>query len=140
MQRQYGHAGASAGDPSRYGCFPHHGSFGNQDGFLTVTDALMRSCNVVFETIADRMGLEEVQAAMANFGLGRLTGIGIEESKGHIPNPAHIPPALRRMTCCMAGIGEEQVSWPRLCKWPTSPPRWRATACGFARTCWSGKR
>jgi cell division protein FtsI/penicillin-binding protein 2 len=46
---------------------------------------------------------------MANFGLGRRTGIGIEETAGHIPNPASITPALRRMTTCAAGIGQGQV-------------------------------
>jgi penicillin-binding protein 2 len=109
VQRQSNNPNGPALIHHAVGSYPHHGSFGNPDGFLTVTDALMRSCNVVFETIADRMGLEEVHDAMANFGLGRPTGIGIEESKGHIPDPANISPALRRMTACMAGIGEDQV-------------------------------
>jgi penicillin-binding protein 2 len=82
---------------------------GTVPGFLTVTDALERSCNVQFETLADRMGLTELQYWFDQFGLGRPTGVGITESSGHIPNPANIPAALRQYSTWFAGIGQGEV-------------------------------
>ena len=78
-------------------------------GFLTITDALERSCNVQFETLADRMGLAELRYWFDQFGLGRRTEIGIAESSGHIPNPDHIPAALRNYSTWFAGIGQGEV-------------------------------
>lgn len=89
--------------------FPHHGSFGNPDGYLTVTDAIERSCNVVFETIADRMGLSEIAAAFRNFGLGSRTGLGIEERSGRLPDPARVSASMARYTTWFAGIGQGEV-------------------------------
>jgi len=78
-------------------------------GFLTVTDALERSCNVQFETLADSMGMEKLSSWFDRFGLGRPTGIGIAEAAGHIPNPANIPNSLRQYSTWFAGIGQGLV-------------------------------
>ncbi|MDP9173386.1 MAG: penicillin-binding transpeptidase domain-containing protein [Planctomycetota bacterium] len=79
-------------------------------GFLTISDALERSCNVVFETIADRMGLSKLSFWFSQFGLGHPTGIGIEEKSGTIPPPfdasIHSP---MRMKTWFAGIGQGLV-------------------------------
>jgi penicillin-binding protein 2 len=87
--------------------FPHVGHDGNADGFLTYADALERSCNVFFETAADRLGIERLSACYEKFGLGRPTGIGIGEVKGRLPRdfPVSIP-ALRRSTGFFGGIGQ----------------------------------
>ena len=79
-------------------------------GFLTISDGLERSCNVVFETIADKMGMRELSYWFDQFGLGRTTGIGIEESSGMIPEPvdASIHSPLRMWTW-FAGIGQGRV-------------------------------
>jgi penicillin-binding protein 2 len=79
-------------------------------GFLTVSDGLERSCNVVFETIADKMGMRELSYWYDQFGLGRRTGIGLEESAGMIPDPvdASIHSPLRMWTW-FAGIGQGHV-------------------------------
>lgn len=86
---------------------PHKGHDGNPDGFLTYSDGLMRSCNVYFETVADRLGLQSINAWMLKFGLGRRTGIGIEEVSGRIPAGAKenfgIP---ERPRAFLAGIGQ----------------------------------
>ena len=79
-------------------------------GFLTVTDGLERSCNVVFETIADRMGMKAEVGWFKKFGLGSRTGIGISEVPGHLPNPDNIPKAWFRMTTWFAGIGQGGVA------------------------------
>jgi penicillin-binding protein 2 len=91
--------------------FPHRGHDGNPDGFLTYSDALERSCNVYFETVADRLGMNALTMWMGRFGLGRKTGIGIEEYKGRVPGDA--PEAFggsRRATCFFGGIGQGYVA------------------------------
>ncbi len=79
-------------------------------GFLTISDGLERSCNVVFETIADMMGMRELSYWFDQFGLGRPTGIGIDESSGMIPDPvdASVHSPLRMWTW-FAGIGQGRV-------------------------------
>jgi len=76
--------GAVAHHPIPYAS-PHRGRFGNPDGFLIYSDGLERSCNVYFETIADRLGIISLSAWMRRFGLANKTGIGIEEGRGMVP-------------------------------------------------------
>jgi penicillin-binding protein 2 len=78
-------------------------------GFLTFADGLERSCNVVFETLADRMGMRGLRDWYGRFGLGRPTGIGIAETSGSIPNEQGLPVSLRRSATWFAGIGQGQV-------------------------------
>ncbi|HEY2589162.1 MAG TPA: penicillin-binding transpeptidase domain-containing protein [Tepidisphaeraceae bacterium] len=87
--------------------YPHKGHDGNPDGFLTYSDALERSCNVYFETVADRMGVNRLTDWMRRFGLGRKTDIGIEEYKGYLPADAPMPD---RSTCFFGGIGQGYVA------------------------------
>ncbi len=76
-------------------------------GFLVASDAIQRSCNVFFETLAHRMGIVELNKWFSAFGLGRPTGIGIGESSGRIPDPAHPgPPAAT----WFSGIGQGDVA------------------------------
>ncbi|HSU68673.1 MAG TPA: penicillin-binding transpeptidase domain-containing protein, partial [Tepidisphaeraceae bacterium] len=91
--------------------FPHQGHDGNPDGFLTYSDALERSCNVYFETVADRLGMDALTDWMGRFGLGRRTGIGIEEYKGRVPgNAGEAFGMTRRATCFFGGIGQGYVA------------------------------
>ena len=55
-------------------------------GFLTFADALERSCNVFFETTANRLGPERLVDWLQQFGLGRPTGLGVAESSGQVPD------------------------------------------------------
>ena len=87
---------------------PHQGHDGNPDGFLTYSDALERSCNVYFETVADRMGMARLDDWMGRFGLGRRTGIGIEEYMGRVPGGKGSD--NRRPTCFFGGIGQGYVA------------------------------
>ena len=57
----------------------HRGHDGNPDGWLSYSDALERSCNVFFETVADRLGPAGIDRWYKAFGFGELTGIGIRE-------------------------------------------------------------
>ena len=91
--------------------YPHRGHDGNLDGFLTYSDGLERSCNVYFETVADRLGIVSLTAWMRRFGLGAHTGIGIEEYKGRVPADAKENFGLRRRTTgFMAGIGQGYIA------------------------------
>jgi penicillin-binding protein 2 len=96
--------------------YPHQGRFGNPDGFLILPDALERSCNVYFETVADRLHLNGVHNAMDLFGLGSRTEVGIPEVAGGIPKPHPLPPGAKydgiqdRKECWLAGIGQGPVA------------------------------
>jgi penicillin-binding protein 2 len=87
---------------------PHRGHDGNPDGFLTFSDALQRSCNVYFETLASRLGMDGLSYWMERFGLGRPTGIGIEEARGRLPNSYQ--GANAKFATWIAGIGQGPVA------------------------------
>ena len=90
---------------------PHHGHDGNPDGFLTYSDAEERSCNVYFETSADRLGISALTDWMRRFGLGRKTGLGIEEYNGRVPGDASQSFGMSsRATCFFGGIGQGYVA------------------------------
>lgn len=76
-------------------------------GFLTFADALERSCNVFFETLADRLKMDGLQHWMHEFGLGKLTGIGISEKEGRVPGDVQVP--NWRSATWFSGIGQSQV-------------------------------
>ncbi|MDB5296160.1 MAG: spoVD [Phycisphaerales bacterium] len=81
-------------------------------GNLTFGDALERSCNVYFETVADRLGLEGLSVWGERFGLGRPTGVGIAEARGRLPRAykGDGPAADRRFKTWFAGIGQDPVA------------------------------
>ena len=89
---------------------PHRGHDGNPDGFLTFSDGLERSCNVYFETVAYRLGMNPLTEWMHRFGLGRRTGIGIEEFKGRVPGDAPPSYGRDRSTVYYGGIGQGYVA------------------------------
>jgi penicillin-binding protein 2 len=87
---------------------PHRGHDGNADGFLTYSDALERSCNIFFETVAYRLKLEGLTYWMKQFGLGRPTGIGLAEVRGRVPDSYIGPNTL--FATCTSGIGQSAVA------------------------------
>jgi penicillin-binding protein 2 len=58
------------------------------DGFLDLQDAVERSCNIYFEVVGDRLGWSGLGEWMSRFGLGRETGVGLDEAGGSIPRDA----------------------------------------------------
>ncbi len=82
----------------------------HRNGFLTFGDALERSCNVFFETVADRLGMDDLSYWYDRWGLGRPTGIGIPECRGRLPNHAGGPLSARRQRTWFSGIGQDPVS------------------------------
>lgn len=79
-------------------------------GFLTFSDGLERSCNVFFETTADRLGIDRLSDWYGRFGLGRVTGVGISEVKGRLPIFYPLPQWKRRSAGWFSGIGEGFIS------------------------------
>ena len=78
-------------------------------GFLTFADALERSCDIYFETVADRLRPEGVNHWYEQFGMGRLTGIGIAERPGLRPELFKGRVEDPRMSNCWAGMGEGNI-------------------------------
>ena len=95
---------------------PLQPQYGNLPGTLVLKDALERSCNVYFQTVADDMHLVGVVEALSRFGLGQKTGIGIPESTGRLPKPHPLAPGALyesesdRRIGWLAGIGQGQVA------------------------------
>jgi penicillin-binding protein 2 len=79
-------------------------------GFLTFGDALERSCNVFFETVADRLGMDLLSLWYSRWGLGRPTGIGIPEYHGRLPNRLTGPLWAKRQKTWFSGIGQDPVA------------------------------
>ena len=79
------------------------------DNLLTISDGLKDSCNVVFETIALKMKMNLLSDWFDKFGLGRLTGIGIEENPGLLYRPTDANKILAQTQTLSAGIGEGHI-------------------------------
>jgi penicillin-binding protein 2 len=79
------------------------------DGHLNLIDAIQRSCNVYFENMGDRLGLDGLSYWYSQFGLGRPTGIGIPEAKGRLPGSFAGPVRTERSISWYASIGQGQV-------------------------------
>ena len=85
---------------------PHHGVYGNPDGYLCFADALERSCNVYFETVADAFGVEGLSYWYDRFGLGHETGVGISEACGFLPRELQ---SQQPSVAWFSGIGQVGV-------------------------------
>ena len=62
---------------------------GGKHGYVDLVDAVARSCDVYFYSLAAQIGVERIASFAAQFGLGALTGIDISgEKPGLLPTPA----------------------------------------------------
>jgi penicillin-binding protein 2 len=81
-------------------------------GFLTLADALERSCNPYFESIAHALGPYKLSDWYRKFGLGTRTYIGIAEATGRVPDTEREalagPKAM--VSVWSAGIGQGPVA------------------------------
>jgi penicillin-binding protein 2 len=59
----------------------------NRDGHgpLTLSEAIMQSCNVYFMQVGRRLGLQRLRTAMEQAGYSHRTGWPLEEQAGHLP-------------------------------------------------------
>ncbi|MBC7784631.1 MAG: hypothetical protein H7144_12405 [Burkholderiales bacterium] len=93
--------------------FHHHSipsAAPHPNGFLTFADALERSCNVYHETLGDKLGVSGISRWYDRFGLGRVTGIGLREGKGRLPDSFQGPAILQRSESWFTAIGQGHVS------------------------------
>ena len=82
------------------------------NGVLTLPEALERSCNPYFESIAAALGPQQLSDWYRRFGLGRKTGVGIIETAGRVPasDEATTRSSVGGIANWMAGIGQGPVS------------------------------
>ncbi len=55
-------------------------------GWVNLRGAIVKSCDVYFYKIAERMGIDKLSKYIRAFGFGSVTGIGIEEKAGISPS------------------------------------------------------
>lgn len=95
---------------SMFGISHHQTTNGpHPDGFLDLTDAIERSCNVYFVTEGAKMGVDGLSYWMRKFGYGRPTRIGLPEASGVVPNMQRIEPGERASAAWYAAIGQGPV-------------------------------
>jgi penicillin-binding protein 2 len=78
-------------------------------GHLNLVDAIQRSCNVYFENMGNRLGIEGLSYWYSQFGLGSPTGIGLPEAKGKLPRSFKGSALAGRQISWYAGIGQGQI-------------------------------
>ena len=89
----------------------HHrgGADPHPTGHLTFSDALQRSCNVFFEVLGDKLGLERLGKWYHRFGLGERADIGIPETAGLVPGTYELPAGQQTSAAWFSAIGQSQV-------------------------------
>ena len=55
-------------------------------GWVNLRSAIVKSCDVYFYKIAERMGIDKLSKYIRAFGFGSVTGVGIEERAGISPS------------------------------------------------------
>jgi len=78
----------------------------NRDGHgpMTLTDAIMQSCNVYFMSIGLRLGADRLREALEHAGVAQKSGWPLEEQAGHLPR--------RRLTqgeVALLAIGQGEI-------------------------------
>jgi penicillin-binding protein 2 len=61
--------------------------YGKTDGMVDVVKAIRRSNDIFFYLVGEKLGVEKIKKWAEIFGLGEMTGIGIEEMEGVVPFP-----------------------------------------------------
>jgi penicillin-binding protein 2 len=70
---------------------------GGKHGAVDLVDAVARSCDVYFYSLAAQLGVDRIAAFAAQFGIGSLTGIDISgEKPGLLPTPEWKKQAFKR--------------------------------------------
>ncbi|MFO0726951.1 MAG: penicillin-binding protein 2 [Myxococcota bacterium] len=95
---------------TRFRCWKDSGH-----GPVAAVDALMRSCDVYFYTLGNRIGLDAIAAMGFDLGFGKKTGIVIDgESDGIMPTEAwynqSVPEGYTRGASVNAAIGQGAVT------------------------------
>ncbi len=96
------------GKHSRFRCAHVHGP-------VDLHYAIVRSCNVYFYRMAERIGMDRMARYARDFGLGTPTGLGLNsEASGFIPTKAwyneHMPGGFRIGDTLNSGVGQGNVT------------------------------
>ena len=101
------------GKPGQLRCWIYRDRYNmGTHGPLGIEDALMRSCNIYFYTLADRIGNDRLVDWFRRFGLDESLGTGLRyeregrlvgESGGNVPE--------RTGSLPMLGIGQAELTW-----------------------------
>jgi penicillin-binding protein 2 len=89
---------------------PQVNRYDGRAGFLSLEDGIERSCNVYFETVAWRLKMPGVIDAFNLFGLGRRTGVGLDETPGTIRPPTELRGEQIEGATIGAGIGQGYIT------------------------------
>jgi len=117
-------------DPTIARCWFYRERYGmGTHGPLGAEEALARSCNIFFYTLADKLGIERFSAWLGRFGLGRSLDIGlmhpstdengrtifVGEGAGEIPTAEVIQKLRNKQELTFSevilGIGQGPVTW-----------------------------
>ncbi len=74
---------------AQWGGTPPGCAGGTAHGVINVKDAIKVSCNCFFYDLGRRMGIDNINSSARNMGLGVLTGLEINEAKGHLSSPRY---------------------------------------------------
>ncbi len=78
-------------------------------GMMTFADAVQRSCNIYFETPGHRGGEAQLASWLGDFGLGSVTGVGLPERGGLLPDEPDYRGMERIRNNWFAAIGQGPV-------------------------------
>jgi penicillin-binding protein 2 len=114
-------------------CWIYREKFGMQThGPLLADEALARSCNIFFFTLADRLGMQRFTKSLGDFGLGRVLDVGLRysthrddgtviwvgENSGSLPDQATVDELRKKGQLKFAevimGIGQGPLTWTPL--------------------------
>lgn len=103
-------------DTQHFRCWIYKSFGGRTHGPLTAPQAIMRSCNIFFNTLGDRLGADRLVWWYGQFGLGQPTGCGLdEEIGGSLPDymRAHRGgrPVVEPSDPINMGIGQGPILW-----------------------------
>lgn len=74
----------------------YYNSYGRGHGPLNVSDALKKSCNYYFYDVSCRMGIDTLADWASYFGLGKKTGIQLQEKSGVLAQKAELEKREKR--------------------------------------------
>lgn len=103
-------------DTQHFRCWIYKAYGGRTHGPLTAPQAIMRSCNIFFNTLGDRLGADRLVWWYGQFGLGSPTNCGLhEEISGSLPK--YTPssrvgqPAIGTSDAINMSIGQGPMLW-----------------------------
>ncbi len=83
-----------------------YNEFGYGHRKLNISQALQKSCNYYFFEASNRMGIEKLADFANYFGLGRKTGIELNDAQGLVASPAATTDVWSARYTCSACIGQ----------------------------------